>query len=48
MGGTLLHTWEEKHFYSGVSDNNDVSGYNEEDVSEANILASKLSAGARI
>ena len=41
----------DKQFYTDISGNNDVCGEKEEDVSEANILASKarkLSAGARI
>ena len=40
-----------KHFYIGISGNNDVGGEEEEGVSEVNILASeasKLSAGDRI
>ena len=47
----FTHKRGEKQFYTGSSGINDVSGEKEEDVCEANILASearKLSAGARI
>ena len=60
FGGAFSHAWEDKHVYKQEggdkhfqtcgSGNNEVNGQEEEDVSEANILASKarkLSAGAR-
>ena len=49
--GAFVHTWGDKHFYTGDKGNNGVDGQHEEYASEANIIASeasKLSAGARI